>query len=208
MCNAYHLNDPFDCAFLANADDRNINDFDRKQIIQDVESKNLQTTVFIACFSERDDSILMWRHYANNHAGICVGYSLKELIEKYDCFPVMYEEKLIQHRNENFILQETLTKYIDWSYEQEWRIIQRDESNRGNVGVLIDFVKPKEIILGCKNNDLVLGYGRKRDLINELDEADGNKFVSYSRNVLKTNCYQCELSKETFSLQTKRIIRI
>lgn len=49
---------------------------------------------YISCFSEDNNSILMWSHYANYHKGFCVEYNFKELgIKNYltRCiFPVFY----------------------------------------------------------------------------------------------------------------------
>jgi hypothetical protein len=212
LSNAYYLNDPFDCAFLVNccAEGIRSNEDAIKQMRQDTESKNLQSTVFIACFSERPDSILMWGHYANDHRGICVGYPLKELIEKFNCFPVLYEENLIQHTNEKTILRETLTKYIEWQYEREWRIIETHEECRGKNGILIDFVMPKEIILGCKNGDLrwpINNTLTTSDEKNLLLEIDARQLIDFARDELKTKCYQYKMCPKEFSLQ-KTIIRI
>ena len=150
----------------------------------------------------------MWGHYANNHRGVCIGYPLKELIEKYDCFPVIYSEELVQHKGKESILQEILTKYKEWEYEQEWRIVQIDESRRGEQGKLIDFIKPKEIYLGCKNNDLIIDAraNTQGTVDNTSEEMKENRLVSYAYNDLKTDCYQYQLCNDKFSLKT--IIRI
>ena len=42
----------------------------------EIQFNELRNTTGISCFSEREDSLLMWAHYANNHRGICVEYNL------------------------------------------------------------------------------------------------------------------------------------
>ena len=107
LCNAFYLNDPFDSYFsLKTEADSDPTEAKWKQIVQDTKARNMQRTIFLASFSERSDSILMWSHYANNHCGVCIGYSLKELIEKYDFFPVVYDEMLPQYADGSSELKE------------------------------------------------------------------------------------------------------
>mgnify|MGYP002227506002 FL=1 len=47
----------------------------------------MQDTVLVGCFSERNDSLLMWSHYADEHRGLCIGYNLHDLIKNYELFP-------------------------------------------------------------------------------------------------------------------------
>jgi hypothetical protein len=119
------FNDPFDCAFSVDGNLRAL-------------YSNYTKSKAICCFSKRVDSILMWSHYANNHTGFCVGFDescfggLKELL--YDVtytpdFPELNSDKFkTQTKIEGSIRREEnvrllATKYIDWSYEEEVRII-------------------------------------------------------------------------------------
>lgn len=61
-------------------------------------SDSIIKAIYVSCFSETNDSILMWSHYAKNHEGICIEYNLKELglnnpITRY-IFPVYYSNKV------------------------------------------------------------------------------------------------------------------
>lgn len=52
----------------------------------------------VACFSETNESILMWSHYANKHKGFCVEYDFKKLgmnnpFTRF-IFPVIYTESI------------------------------------------------------------------------------------------------------------------
>ena len=204
LCNAYRLNDPFDCAFIKSFD----NEAEKCQSRED--SINKQNETFISCFSERSDSMVMWGTYANCHRGICVGYSLKEIVEKYDCLPVIYEKTLPRYTDDTSILINTLTKYIDWEYEHEWRIVNFNDGHRMSDGYLMDFVRPKEIILGYKNQDLlwkVDGADKKtsKDEDDSLEEVGANQLIRYSEDVLGTQCFQYTMSDNGFMLE--KIIR-
>ena len=60
----------------------------------DQESKRRTNATFVACFSERCDSSAMWGYYSADHKGMCIGYDLRELIDKFGIMPVIYSEDL------------------------------------------------------------------------------------------------------------------
>lgn len=126
----------------------------------------MRSTMGIACFSELEDSLLMWAHYANNHRGMCVEYELLEINKqlKFTPVPIIYSEERVCFNSLNSsavekdttkIFIESLTsKSPEWSYEKEWRIIRDDSAcgNRWNAekkGALLDMIQPSSIILGC-----------------------------------------------------------
>ena len=89
----------------------------------------------VACFSETNDNILMWAHYAKYNKGFCIEYNtndLKELVKKI--YPILYVNKPIfcpklmndcVDRKIDISIPQTVfstTKYIEWQYEKEWRI--------------------------------------------------------------------------------------
>jgi hypothetical protein len=95
-----------------------------------------------ACsFSERNDSILMWSHYADNHKGFCVEYDLSTVpVDHQFCstlFPIIYSNALynstplivdwIEQARDNwnpfFPLLGFIHKAEDWRYEKEWRLL-------------------------------------------------------------------------------------
>ena len=100
----------------------------------------------ITCFSRKNDNILMWAHYANNHQGVCIGFDIDENDEhlenffdeskNYKSFPdgkackilsmnyVSSEERpLIDINDEMKGWAEILTFKSDlWKYEEEVRI--------------------------------------------------------------------------------------
>lgn len=199
LCNAYRLNDPFDCAFIQGFN----NEVEKRQSREN--SINKQNQTFLSCFSERSDSMVMWGTYANCHRGICVGYSLKELIEKFDCLPVIYEKTLPQYTDATSALINTLTKYIDWEYEHEWRIVYFNDKYKMKDGYKIDFVTPKEIILGLKSNDFIW---RINNAGTSSDEINPNELIKYSEDTLGTHCRQYQITTSDKGYQWKKIIRI
>lgn len=127
---------------------------------------DLKAKTGISCFSEADNSLLMWAHYANNHCGMCIEYELIEINKKlgFSPVPIVYSNEKVHFRliNLNTIEAESLivflesltTKSPEWSYENEWRIIRDDGAcgdrwDRKNHGALLDMICPHSIILGC-----------------------------------------------------------
>ena len=116
----------------------------------------------IACFSEIYDSLLMWSHYADYHKGICLEYDFKELLNKAMFCPVIYTgrfeniSKCIDLKNDmvsNRVIELILSKAKDWSYENEWRMLDTlSESGKEN-GKLLKGLKPLKILLGCRIED-------------------------------------------------------
>lgn len=104
----------------------------------------LRERLGILSLSARNDSILMWSHYAKMHRGFCVGYLINNFgvpIEEFR--EVLYSRtrnlsfafnvisnpnKTIEMFEEEFWREYVLTKYIDWQYEQEWRFIGQARS--------------------------------------------------------------------------------
>lgn len=122
----------------------------------------------VACFSEKNDSILMWSHYTDEHRGFVLGYAFSEEInqEALDyLYPVIYSNKrydateairylvgevMKMQNNTNqdqlFYLAAALYKSKDWAYEKEWRLI-----SYGNKEDLVEIkLKPSCIYYGSR----------------------------------------------------------
>lgn len=74
-----------------------------------------------------------------------------------------------------------MTKYIDWKYEHEWRIVEINDKQRNEVGYKIKFVKPKEIILGLKSNDFLWKINNTGK---SSDEIKPDELIRYSEDIL------------------------
>ena len=128
--------------------------------------ESLRSSMGVTCFSESDESLLMWAHYANDHRGICVEYDLLEINKqlKFTPVPIIYSKErvcfsvlnpeTIEKDSIALFLRSITTKSKEWDYEHEWRIV-RDHAACGdrwdseNQGALLDMICPSSITLGC-----------------------------------------------------------
>lgn len=105
----------------------------------------------ILSLSKMDDNITMWSHYANNHTGLAFELDVSKDYDFFDGYGV------VEYKKEYELLSYTenpldsfatlfLTKYTDWEYEQEVRIIdyKKNGSRKFNKSAL------SKIIFGCK----------------------------------------------------------
>lgn len=87
----------------------------------------------ICCLSRVNDSILMWSHYADSHAGFCLGFCADGLSRVADLvLPVRYQSPFpaleffgvdLDHMDQGVSLEHMTTKFEGWAYEQEVRLI-------------------------------------------------------------------------------------
>ena len=83
----------------------------------------------IFCMSEKRDDILMWSHYSDNHRGFCLEFphegmfKMAKKVFYTDSFPDLDYFQCTQTEMMEGVL---LTKAASWSYEGEWRILQRN----------------------------------------------------------------------------------
>lgn len=113
--------------------------------------EQLGDLAFLKCFTEKHDNLLMWAHYADNYAGMCVAYDFtqaQELLLRH-LFPVVYKKERFSHQplkyahddlanlkraledfdsitEENALLNVMsafLVKSEAWKEEYEWRIL-------------------------------------------------------------------------------------
>lgn len=172
------FNDPYDCSLILKSLDLsedNLNEI-RIHINKNFEIKNLTENINkisdviqceilkyqeeilnnrgCSCFSEVNNSILMWSHYSDNHKGMCLEFDTSyELFSK--AMKVEYGKEfpsvnpLIYFKNDNIdkfkFFKPILSKYKDWSYEKEWRIFHK-ESNK-LFGYELDSLKA--VYFGC-----------------------------------------------------------
>lgn len=114
------------------------------------------STYRICSFTEIADNILMWSHYAEFHKGICLIF---DTTKDTTCFSRGYKIHYSKKRPEDGLGQgkqldnPLRTKFRDWRYEREYRIIKSQKEYYANKrSQLFDF-KPEaltEIIFGAK----------------------------------------------------------
>ena len=117
--------------------------------------------VGIFSMSAKRDDLLMWSHYADHHKGICIEFkTTRGKLFGCDILNVEYDVKypiftVCDDMNLERVKKFVRTKFSDWAYEEEWRIIYKKTG--------CQFFPPEEIsgvILGSriskKNKELVL----------------------------------------------------
>ena len=142
----------------------------------------------ILSLSAKRDNILMWSHYANSHQGFCLEFDTAKAPFS-SAHRVHYQRKrraydlstVHEKTNAENLL---LTKYVDWRYEQEWRLIVEK-------GGAIYAWPPDAltgVIFGCR--------------MSETDKAKVKNWINQSR--CSPILYQAKLSSHRFRLDIER----
>ena len=109
---------------------------ERERKLNEEYRNKIKSSLKITCFSECNDSLLMWSHYASNHTGVCLEYNFKALdisdLRKRLMYPVLYStsiftgaQQILNRDNLSAFLAvvAALHKNSCWKYEKEWRLI-------------------------------------------------------------------------------------
>jgi len=145
------FNDPYDCAFGAALGD--LTDGDLARLLDGVKvnatdetlklmfKENARKTLSeltekfldnrgVSCFTESNENLLMWSHYADGGRGMCLEFSTQEaLFEKAkkvtyaDSIPVVNLGAILCDHEYERIADLYRTKSNHWQYEAEWRVI-------------------------------------------------------------------------------------
>ncbi len=101
----------------------------------------------VSCFSEVNDELLMWAHYADKYTGFCLEFKTdNELFEKarkvhyVDKIPKLDIQSIYAEGDRDEMLDLFCTKSKSWEYESEWRVIH------GNAGTAYTY--PVEALTG------------------------------------------------------------
>jgi hypothetical protein len=141
----------------------------------------------ILCFSEFNDSILMWERYADEHSGVVFKWKPIAEIDSplYAAYPVIYSDEIPEFASFEYLIDiyiglkpakpmidELLTlvttKTTSWSVENEWRIVSTKRVFDSGMYEDVPF-SPQEIdavYLGCKILD-----GDKEDILRYIEEG-------------------------------------
>lgn len=147
----------------------------------------------ISCFSERNDSILMWSHYASSHRGVCIEFEedrdffrnvkysdKKEHLDIYGAvsrilaFDFIGEE--LNYKDKPFadkMLNPFFSKAKDWSYEQEVRCVLSDKEDNTPGYVWDD----NNFYLEMKISKVYIGAKATNDSINEILKLCRNRDI-------------------------------
>jgi hypothetical protein len=160
----------------------------------------------VSCFSVSGwDNQLMWSHYANSYAGICIEYDFNQIKDVIGfIYPVEYtterptlslqdlgvagfnlgSEASVRSCEPNMgaILSYLLAKNVCWNYEKEWRIINVGEEN---TPLFIDLPFVKSITFGMNMDPIC------KQLLWDVCKEKG------------IECYEIEIGTENYELRRK-----
>jgi len=131
--------------------------------------------LWISCFSEVYNEILMWSHYGDQHKGICIGFNYFGLLETFDFIPsnVKYvtDFKKIDYCSEPVKALEYLinVKSERWKYEKEIRLrTNKKKAPSLNENGIISIHPPaiSKIIIGCNNSTSIESIEHKLNKLN------------------------------------------
>ncbi len=108
----------------------------------------------ICCFSRKNDDILLWTHYADEHRGFCLEFDVLEDVDFFlPIFPVVYEKDFAPAKlwdNPGKILEQLFQrKSAAWKYEEEVRIIKKGRSGLRSYCPC----SLKSVIFGCRTSE-------------------------------------------------------
>jgi hypothetical protein len=91
----------------------------------------------VACFSRKNDDLLMWSHYADGHRGFCLEFDgtlepffLARQVKYLGEIPKLNPIQILTNSEKDHLFEVLkLTKAQCWSYEEEWRLCHK-EANR------------------------------------------------------------------------------
>jgi hypothetical protein len=168
--------------------------------------KNLNSKIGILSLSRRWDSALMWSHYTNSHTGFCVGFRMNHPIFQTRgnpldpsrmVRPVEYSERRIPVSlvpGKPIDMKVIYTKSIDWSYEQEERVIALlSDADRRVTATPYDvclFRVPHECIA-----DITLGLRADVALAEEVEDLAKRFGFSVFQSTLSENSFNVERRK-------------
>lgn len=179
--NPIYFNDPYDCALYTDfkkafkifldydeykKEVEEISLIDIQEAVLDDETfineyekeiKNFVNKIRVTCLSEKNDSILMWSHYAVNHTGFSIEYNFDDIEKQNRIFlPVIYKTEIseismeIMNDNKDGMIYPLISKAKDWEYEDEWRIIEMDMKPCECRRNMYMKKQPIAVYLGCK----------------------------------------------------------
>lgn len=161
----------------------------------------------ILCCSHREDSILMWSHYAEQHRGMVMEFETAEMIQGMDLASEAYE---VRYRSsppsipglhpdmasfEASLLQVLTTKALEWSYEEEVRIripTKEGLSPEEPHDLSIDPKCLKRVIVGCYDHPSEKTYAA----IERLAETPDLKHVTFQRAYLDAHDYKLRFAEK------------
>lgn len=184
-----------------------LNDDDYKKISKELRNKydeeikkvqrHSREEMLITCFSERNNSILMWSHYGNLHKGVClefendinplyiVNYSNEKPKFNIELATKIVIDAKLKHKkpslNDNLrenIISLFKTKSKDWEYEKEVRFITNvDEVRKGLSIFAYQNVSDGKYYCNCTVKKIYIGVKANGEQLNRLIQMALNRNI-------------------------------
>ena len=213
--NPSKFNDPYDCncpidSNSSEEDMKNwaklmsVSESDVKKLKENLEKdpnfieKTVQETmnkIGICCFSTLYDSMLMWSHYAKYHTGVCLKFDITKDPDFFLTPCKVHYSHILPHfeyfkQKPEQIKEIIRTKFTDWSYESEVRIIKTSSEIQKNQK------------LAAKDNDPEIFFNFNKEALVEV--IFGDKTTEEDKKEIKKQCKNYGMNHVKFS-QMKRM---
>lgn len=157
----------------------------------------MQKTTGIGSLTECNNSQIMWEMYANHYTGVCIEYDASSNRMKGAVLPVLYGNKnqtnlvslLIRAHLENFLFNLShgrinsvesepqyltklmLTKYKEWSFQKEWRILGKPGEKHKTSRIKKIFIG-KNITEANEKRLIKIAKEKKIEIFRQLDNYE------------------------------------
>ncbi len=137
------------------------------QVLTQPELVAQRKQIGVACFSAKNDDLLMWAHYADGHRGFCMEFdasrepfSRAEPVVYRDAIPPVNLLDVLDKKSTGPDVLEIMfrTKYECWRYEEEWRVLHAEAGT--------EYTYPYELLTGVYFG-LEMSSGQK-DMVAQL----------------------------------------
>jgi hypothetical protein len=147
--------------------------------------------VGITCFSEHDDILLMWSHYANSHKGVCLTFDFSQDEQLFRLFfkvnyPDDYPSMNPYQSHAQHIKFLMATKSQEWSYEKEIRVM-RDSDFHSKFRGAIPY-NPKAL------TEIKFGYKATEESIKTIQNLVKDKYPH-------VKLYRSQIRKQNFGVE-------
>jgi hypothetical protein len=132
----------------------------------------------VICFGKHWKSPVMWAHYARSHTGVCLGFDVPDDKPKqmvYESVRIRWAVDLAKPIRgiDNELLEKIITtKYVQWAYEEEWRLFAKlEEPDPTNGEYYLKFgptLTLREIIVGARCQSSV---GSFKNLVGSVEKS-------------------------------------
>jgi len=157
------LNDPFELLAADLLDPRH-------RVSLQKHKDHIHNTHGMICFSSSWKNPLLWGHYAEYHKGIALGFEVpEELLYKVkyttERFKILFDAEKGEVEDGEHVIERLLTtKFKDWEYEQEYRLLIPLLNKTPENGLFFEYFSEililREVVIGLKS-ELELGCVEK-----------------------------------------------